>query len=130
MKDRFKKDTPQYSNSFTVTIPNLTNSSIEISKYAKIALDKIFIPGIKFRKAGVITGTFVPENERMTSLFEEDLQERHTPLMMAMDSLNKKLGTQKVKLASMDIQKTWKMDQKHISPKYSTSFQESIILKA
>lgn len=130
LTDRFKKDTTQYSNSFTVTLPNPTNSAIEISKYAKIALDKIFIPGIKFRKAGVITGTFVPEDERMTSLFDHDLQERHSPLMLTMDSLNKKMGTQKVKLASMDIQKTWKMDQKHISPKYSTTFHESIILKA
>ncbi len=66
----------------------------------------------------------------MTSLFEEDLQERHTPLMMAMDSLNKKLGTQKVKLASMDIQKTWKMDQETYLTKVLYIIQESIILNS
>lgn len=49
---------------------------------------------------------------------------------MKMDSINKKLRTQKIKLASMYIEKTWKMDQKHMSTKYSTTFQESIILKA
>ncbi|WP_082171048.1 DUF4113 domain-containing protein [Chryseobacterium sp. Hurlbut01] len=49
---------------------------------------------------------------------------------MAMYSLKKKLRIQKVKLASMDIQKTWKMDQKHMSPKYSTDFNQSMILNA
>jgi len=128
--DRYKMDQAQYSNSFTVTLPNPSNSAIEISKFAKKALDKIFIQGFKYRKVGVITGTFVPDSERMTSMFDYDLHERHAPLMQTMDFLNKKLGTQKVKLASMDIQKTWKMDQKHLSPKYTTSFAESIVLKA
>lgn len=130
MTDRFKQDQIQYSDSFTVTLPNPSNSSIDISKYAKIALDKIFIPGPKYRKAGVITGTFVPENERMTSMFDVDNHERHAPIMKAMDSMNNRLGKQKVKLASMDVQTTWKMDQKHLSPKYSTSFEDSIILHA
>ncbi|MDF2931198.1 MAG: Y-family polymerase [Chryseobacterium sp.] len=128
--DRFKMDQVQYSNSFTITLPNPSNSAIEISKYAKKALDKIFILGFKYRKVGVITGTFVPDSERMTSMFDEDLHDRHAPLMESIDFLNKKLGTQKVKLASMDVQKTWKMDQKHLSPKYTTSFAESIVLKA
>ncbi|MGU3376821.1 Y-family DNA polymerase [Chryseobacterium sp. M5A1_1a] len=130
MTDRFKQNQIQYSDSFTVTLPNPSNSSIEISKYAKKALDKIFINGPKYRKAGVITGTFVPENERMTSMFDIDNHERHAPIMQAMDTMNNRLGKQKIKLASMDVQKTWKMDQKHLSPRYSTSFHDSIILKA
>lgn len=69
MTDRFKLNQVQYSDSFTVTLPNPSNSSIEISKYAKKALDHIFMPGPKYRKAGVITGTFVPETERLTSMF-------------------------------------------------------------
>ena len=72
----------------------------------------------------------MPESERLTSMFDEDLHDKHKPIMDSIDFLNKKLGTHKVKLASMDIQKTWKMEQKHLSPKYSTSFNESIILKA
>lgn len=130
MTDRFKQNQVQYSDSFTVTLPNPSNSSIEISKYAKKALDKIFIPGPKYRKAGVITGTFVPENERMTSMFDLDNHDRHAPIMQAMDMMNNRLGKQKIKLASQDIQRTWKMEQKHLSQRYSTSFYDSIILKA
>ena len=130
MTDRFRQDQVQYVNSFTITLPNPSNSSIEISKFAKMALDKIFIDGPKYRKAGVITGTFVPETERMTSMFDVDFHEKHAPIMKAMDLMNTRLGKQKVKLASMDVQTTWKMDQKHLSPKYTSSFNESIILRA
>lgn len=129
MTDRFKAG-QQYSNSFTVTIPNPSSSSIEISKYAKLALEKIFTQGFKYRKAGVIVGTFVPNDERIVSLFDEDFHAKHVPIMNSIDYLNSKLGTHKVKLASMDVQKTWKMNQKNLSPKSSTSFYESIILKA
>ncbi|MGD1319522.1 Y-family DNA polymerase [Chryseobacterium sp. 2R14A] len=127
--DRYKMDQVQYSNSFTITLSNPSNSDIEISKAAKKALDQIFIDGPRYRKAGVITGTFVPDNERMTSLFDEDLQEKHDPLMKAMDFINEKYGQQKVKIASRDIQKVWKMDQKHLSPLY-IKFPESIVLQA
>lgn len=127
--DKYKMDQVQYANSFTITLPNPSNSDIELSKAAKQALDQIFIDGPRYRKAGVITGAFVPANERLTSLFDEDFHAKHEPLMQAMDSINSKYGQQKVKLASRDIQKVWKMDQKHLSPLY-TKFSESIILKA
>lgn len=130
MTDRFKLNQVQYSDSFTVTLPNPSNSSIEISKYAKKALDHIFMPGPKYRKAGVITGTFVPETERLTSMFDQDFHEKHKPIMQAIDMMNNRLGKQKIKLASQDIQRTWKMEQKHLSQRYSTSFYDSIILKA
>ncbi|WP_294288534.1 Y-family DNA polymerase [uncultured Chryseobacterium sp.] len=128
--DRYRLTDAQYANAFTITLPNPSNSSIELSTYAKKALDRIFIQGFRYRKAGVIVGSFVPENERLVSLFDIDYHEKHAPLMTAMDRINNRLGTHKVKLASMDIQKTWKMEQKHLSPKYSTTFHESIILKA
>lgn len=127
--DRYKMDQVQYSNAFTITLPNPSNSDIELSKAAIKALDKIFMYGPRYRKAGVVVGTFVPENERMTSLFDEDLYEKHSLLMQAMDFINNKYGDQKVKVGSRDMQKVWKMDQKHLSPNY-TSFPEAIVLKA
>lgn len=128
--NRFRTDQPQYSNSFTITLPNPSNSAIELSHYAKIALEKIFISGFNYKKAGVIIGTFVPESERLTSMFDDDLHSKHKPLMQAVDKMNKKLGQQKVKLASMDINKTWKMQQDHLSPQYSTNLNDVIVLKA
>lgn len=111
----FRADLPQYSNSFTITLPNPYNSSIEIAKYAKLALQKIYKKGFEYKKAGVILSTFVPENERIISLYDADLFPKHKPVMDAIDSINKKLGLPKVKLAGMNLQKTWIMKQEFLN---------------
>ncbi|REC55170.1 SOS mutagenesis and repair protein UmuC [Chryseobacterium piscium] len=127
--DRYNMNQVQYSNSYTITLTNPSNSDIEISKAAKLALDKIFIDGPRYRKAGVVVGTFVPETERMTSLFDTDYYEKHKPLMEIMDKINSKYGKQKVSIGSRDIEEVWKMNRKHLSQLY-INFAESIVLKA
>ncbi len=128
--DRFKQDLKQYSNSITLTLANPSNSAIELSTVAKEALYKIYLPYFQYKKAGVMVTEFVPENERMTSLFDNDNFNSHKPLMETMDYMNKRLGSDKIKLASMDIQKTWKMNQKNLSPRYSTDINQIIKVKA
>lgn len=70
------------------------------------------------------------EDERMTSLIDKDNFNGHKPLMEVMDYMNKRLGADKIKLASMDIQRTWKMNQKNFSPRYSTDINQIIKINA
>ena len=126
MTDRFKQDLKQYSNSITITLTNPSNSAIEISKAALQGLEKIYLPFFQYKKAGVMVTEFVPETERMTSLFDEDLHAKHRPIMQVIDVMNKRLGADKVKLGSMDIQRTWKMKQKNLSPRYTTDLKQII----
>lgn len=130
MTDRFKPDLKQYSNSFTITLPNPSNSAIELAKVAKRALYKIYLPYFQYKKAGVMVTEFVPDNERMTSLFEEDQFEKHKPILQVMDYMNRRLGADKIKLASMDVQRTWKMNQKNLSPRYTTELTQILKVKA
>ena len=130
MTDRFKQDLKQYSNSITITLTNPSNSAIEISKAALQGLEKIYLPFFQYKKAGVMVTEFVPETERMTSLFDEDLHAKHRPIMQVIDVMNKRLGADKVKLGSMDVQRTWKMNQKNLSPRYTTDLHQIINVKA
>ena len=130
MTDRFKQDLKQYSNSITITLTNPSNSAIEISKAALQGLEKIYLPFFQYKKAGVMVTEFVPETERMTSLFDEDLHAKHRPIMQVIDVMNKRLGADKVKLGSMDVQRTWKMNQKNLSPRYTTDLKQIIKVKA
>ncbi|REC42581.1 Y-family DNA polymerase [Chryseobacterium sp. 5_R23647] len=130
MTDRFKHDLKQYSNSFTFTLPNPSNSAVELSKYALLALEKIYLPHFQYKKAGVLVTEFVPEDQRTLSLFDEDLQSKHKPIMQVMDLMNQRLGADKIKLASMDIQRTWKMNQKNLSPRYTTDIKQIIKINA
>ena len=130
MTDRFKQDLKQYSNSITITLTNPSNSAIEISKAALQGLERIYLPYFQYKKAGVMVTEFVPETERMTSLFDEDLHAKHRPIMQIIDVMNKRLGEDKIKLGSMDVQRTWKMNQKNLSPRYTTDLHQIIKVKA
>lgn len=128
--DRFKADLKQYSNSITLALPNPSSSAIELSTMAIKGLEKIYLPFFQYKKAGVMLTEFVPDTERMTSLFDEDFHEKHKPLMTVIDHMNKRLGSDKIKLGSMDVQKTWKMQQKNLSPRHSTDLNQLIKVKS
>ena len=48
--------------------------------------------------------------------------------MKTMDYINYSMGSQKVKLASQDLKKTWKMKQEKLSSRYSTKLEEIIVV--
>lgn len=119
----FRKDQPQYSKSIKVKIPQPTNSSITISKYAIKALEKIFIEGFAYKKAGVIVSKISPEPYRQFNLFENE-DPRHKNLMKTLDRINKSLPNPVVKLASQDFGRREKMKQEKLSPRYTTKWDE------
>lgn len=125
----FRKDLPQYGRNVVVKLPFPTNSSIDIAKYASIGLDKIYKKGYQYKKAGVIVMDITPEESKQINLFENS-NEKHQPLMSIMDKINKSIGTTKVKLASQDIGRTWKMKQEKLSPRFTTRIAEIIKIKA
>jgi DNA polymerase V len=123
-----RKDHKQYRRNIMVKLPYPTNSCITISKYAQLGLKNIFKDGFYFKKAGVIVMGIVPENQRQLNLFCEE-NPKHLSLMKTIDSMNRKIGRTKIKLASQDLGRTWKMRQERLSPNYTTSFDDLIKVK-
>lgn len=105
--NRFRQELGVYSNALSMTLPNPTNSTITISKAANRLFEEIFCEGFHYKKAGVIVNDFVPEDERQISLFETDTQDKHLPVMRAMDHLNRKYGKDKIRLGSMSGKNTF-----------------------
>ncbi|WP_369075092.1 DUF4113 domain-containing protein [Algoriphagus aestuariicola] len=101
-----------------------TNSGMELSKFAVEALKRIFRPGFHYKKAGVIVEKFTAEKEPQLDLFK-NRDSRQIPLMKTVDRLNLLYG-KKVRLASQDPGKVWKMKQERLSPRYSTNLDEVI----
>lgn len=124
-----RKDLPQYGQKMVVKLPYATNSSLELTAFATKALQQIFRQGYAYKKAGVVVMDIEPEGERQISLFENS-NPKHKKLMKAMDSLNKSIGQNKVKLGSQDMDRTWKMRQEQLSPRYTTRLGEIIKVKA
>lgn len=125
----FRKDMPQYSRNIVVKLPFATNSSIEIAHYAIKGLEQIFKEGYAYKKAGVVVMDFYPEGIVQQTLFESS-NPKHNAIMKAMDMLNNKIGSTKIKLATQDIDRVWKMKQEKLSPRYTTNFEDIIIINA
>ena len=124
-----RTDLPQYSKNIVIQLPYSTNSSIVLAEYANKGLEYIFKEGYQYKKAGVIVLDFTPETEYQATLFENQ-NPKHALLMEAMDKTNRRIGTKKLKLASQDIGRTWKMRQEKISKRYTTRLDEIITINA
>ena len=126
--NKFQKNKTQYRNGIVITIPFSTNSNIVISKYAIEGLKKIFRQGIDYKKAGVIVMGLNSINNYQYNLFEnEDI--KHQNLMRTIDFIQKKEGQSKIKLASQDLKKRWKMKQEKLSASYTSRINEIIKVK-
>ena len=127
--NRHQKNKLQYRNGIVMTLPYGSNSSITISKYAIDGLKKIYKKGVEYKKAGVIVMGLVPNNKIQLKIFEKE-NSKHKVLMKTLDFIMKKEGTNKIKLGSQDLKRTWKMKQTKLSKKYTTCFNQIIKVNA
>ena len=108
--------------------PFRTSSSLIITKQAVAAAKLIFKQGVRYKRAGVIVTGLVPENNYQLNLFTKE-NPKHHKLMGVIDKLNDKYKSDTLKIARQDLQRTWKMKQEHLSPKYTTNINDIIKVK-
>jgi DNA polymerase V len=121
--NNFNASQPQYYKNITIKLPYATNSSITLIQAANNALEAIYKTGYSFKKAGVIVSGITSEGEKQFNLFQDE-NPKHALLMKAIDKTNRMLGDRKVKFASQDLQRTWKMRQESLSRRYTTHWNE------
>lgn len=126
--NKFRQDLSQYQNAVAIPTDYPTDSSIDIIKYALRGLNLIYRKGYYYKKAGVMLMGLTPDDSRQLSLFKEE-NPRHKPLMQQIDQLNKKIGRHKIKFASQDLGRTWKMRQEKLSQRYTTDLNEVITVR-
>ena len=119
---RFREPDEKYSNSIVVKLPFATSSTMEIVKGAIEGLKKIYKPEYQYKRAGVVLMDFVREENVQRSFFFNS-NPKHASLMSAVDDLNSKFGSQKIRLAVQDT-KVWKMKQERISHRYTTDIND------
>ena len=126
--DRHKKDLEQHSVKAMVSFPYPTDSSLLIGTQAVNAVKSIYKPGIKYKRAGVIVTGIVPTDNYQLDLFNKE-DPKHKPLMSAIDTINIKYKGYKIKLGNQDLERTWKMRQERLSPRYTTNINDIITVK-
>ena len=122
--NRFNDNEEFYAKSVVLKLPFPSSSSLELAGFAITGLKSIFRAGKHYKRAGVILLDFVDANQYQPSLFFNS-NPKHRKLMETMDTLNHKYGKTLVRLASQD-ELTHKMRRRHLSQRYTTSFNELI----
>ncbi|WP_299049663.1 Y-family DNA polymerase [uncultured Polaribacter sp.] len=121
--NKFDKSQQYQKENTTVILSYPTDSTLTIAKAAVTAVESIFKKGIQYKKAGVIISGLVSNDNYQLNLFVHE-NPKHKPLMAAIDGLNKKYKADKIKLANQDLERTWKMKQERLSPKFTTNINE------
>lgn len=122
----FRKQDPQYSRSASIPLPSPTSDSAHITQAANAIIKRIYRPGFKYAKAGVMLMDLQPATRHQLTLdFDETMPENRVRLMTAMDQLNQRFGRGTLKLASAGApraRKLWAMKQERMSTGFTTDW--------
>lgn len=121
----FREKDPQYSQGITIPLPQASDDTPQLIRVALWALKRIYRPGFRYAKTGVMLMDLGPASRRQTTLFTDDVAERRSAtLMLTLDNINRKMGKDALFLASSGIGKAWRMQQGNKSPCYTTSWKQ------
>ena len=119
--NRFRKDLPQYNPCITVPLPQPTNDSLVVNRWADHLVGRMFKPGYAYKKAGVMLGDISPLGRYQTDWLEPP-QATDTRLMTTLDKLNQRYGRGTVKVSTQGAHTGWQMRQERKSPNYTTNW--------
>ncbi|MEI6728763.1 MAG: Y-family DNA polymerase [bacterium] len=130
MTNRFDRSN-YYSNSQGATLSIPTNYTPELVKQAFKLLEKIYQPGMQYKKAGVAFWGLLDEDKtfQIEDLFTDNqaLEKsnlKQKSISKAVDKLNRKYGSGSIVLASNGLKQAWKVKSDQRSPNYTTDWDE------
>jgi DNA polymerase V len=108
----------------SVTLPAATSFTNELIKPAVAIVDRLFKNGTQYKKAGVMLSGIVPDNSIQANLFLPETKNCERKLMDMIDNVNFSQRDDVLKFATSGTVRNWKMQQNHISPRYTTRWNE------
>lgn len=133
-KSRYGLEPPPYSCSAVLTLPTTTNDTLELVRFARAALKRLWQPGNRYTKAGVILDGLEPEGQPQLTLFEPaPVSEKRAKLMAELDALNRRFGKGTVKLAALVLPPSqarapWEGQAQWRTPQYTTRLEDLLLV--
>ncbi|MDX1546316.1 MAG: Y-family DNA polymerase [Rhodothermales bacterium] len=121
---------PHYGGSRTAVLPEPSAYTPALTRHAHRGLDRLYRPGYRYRKAGVMLTGLRPAGSPQADLFEPANHGRHAALMEAVDALNGRYGRGTVFFAASGTERRWAMKQVRRSPRYTTRWEDVLRVKA
>lgn len=113
----FKAGEPQHSGIQDVRLAVATSYTPDLVWAAHEALERIFKPGYRYKKVGVLLSGIEAAGTRQLSLLaaEPGNERRQVDLMRAMDGINAKWGQGTMAYAGAGINQGWRMNRGRLS---------------
>lgn len=119
------KNTPQYYLFETYKLINPTSDTRALIKRAFNLLDRGFVDGVEYQKAGVKLSGLQDLGEFQLDFLCEGESHNSIELMKVVDRINLKMGEDKVRSMACGFdRKAWAMNRNHKSPRYLTNWDE------
>ncbi|SBS30535.1 DNA polymerase IV [Marinomonas aquimarina] len=120
----FNASEPQYRNALTIELTQPTDDTRAFLKAAFQLFDKLFRPGFRYAKAGVMLTDFYSSHAYQADLFHTDAVGDHGAALMAvMDNINQS-GHGQVFFAAQGLAPEWSMKRQFLSPAYTTQWSD------
>lgn len=127
--NRFRQDQPQYMPSLAVPLPQPTNDSRVIVRWASHLVRRMYKPAYAYKKAGVVLSDISPVTQWQHDWLEPSVDTASSladnpssRLMQAIDGLNQRFGKGAVKISTQGTFAQWQMKQERKSPNYTTDW--------
>lgn len=126
----FSEKDEQYSNSICVKFAKETDNSLLIVRAAIDGLKTIYRENYLYKKAGIILLDLLSGGARQHDLFINHEKMDNRGLMEVLDAINARYGKHSLRLASCGAHRQWQSRQDHISPAYTTHWNELMVVLA
>lgn len=125
--NKFNKKNQPYYGDKTYSFISPTNDLFEIVRLAVEALNSIYKPGIKYKKAGVLLSDLSSEGIYNRDLFfqrsEKDLLKKMR-VNRVFDRLNNRYGSGTICIAKENYERFYLTRRKNLSPAYTSNFYD------
>jgi DNA polymerase V len=115
---------PQYSNSATSELAYSTDSTEELLAWALKGLERIYRPGFRYKKAGVMLNRLTPADGLSMRLFGDERFEKSRRVMRAVDEINSRFGRDTVRFGVARPGGRWETRFLRRSRRYTTCLGE------
>lgn len=113
-----------YGNSAGEKLALPTQDTRDIIEVAMRSLDRIWLDGRRYMKAGIALDDFTPNGITQLSLFDESKpREKSAQLMKVLDGINQS-GLGNVWFAGQGVNTAWKMKREMLSPAWTTCWDD------
>lgn len=111
--DRFRPEPRYYSTAYSYDSIYHSDVTSEIYQWVAMCLEKTFLAGMQYKRAGIVLGELAPLAMITPRLFKQHDYDRRHRLVRSMDELNLRYGRDVVRFAALNEKGGWQSNSTH-----------------